>query len=102
MFSGHSYTSKIKGQAATLLPTRALLFWDRSRFPFPFLLNCFQGDLGRSPGALCFPKAPKYLKVGEEHLSLCSSFTPAATIRLWVHNPLGCGTGAFMRVSKSS
>lgn len=75
-FSWHNYTSKIKCQAPTELPTRALLFWDRSRFSFPFLLNSFQRDLGRFPGALSAPGED--LEVGEEHLRLGSSFIPVA------------------------
>lgn len=78
-FSWHNYTSKMKCQAPIELPTRTLLFWGRSRFSFPLLLNCFQRDLGRSPGALsCLGED---LEVGEKHLSLCSSFTPTATCK---------------------
>lgn len=75
----HNYTSKIKCWASTQLPTRALLFWGRNRLSFPFLLNSFQRDLGSSPSA--FSCLGEDLEVSEEHLSLCSGFTPNATCK---------------------
>lgn len=54
-FSWHNYTSKIKCRAPTELLTRALFFWGRSRFSFPFLFKSSQRDLGRCPSALSCP-----------------------------------------------